>query len=193
MIESPTCHACFWPAWPVVEWKRINNWWVCPNKHVSFKSSEIYIFLWFYEIVKILLYMPLSIKISFLFNLWHGNTMKWLWIISVLTLKAPITTAADDKFCDIFHNFQKKIRHDITWDLSAGRQFSWNIMPYLLFLKKRQSLKLSSAANCRWRFKGLVPDSGTNKATPWSTPRYLNSVNRDFMTTCWNSVWIAIL
>ena len=25
-----------------------------------------------------------------------------------LTLKAPITTAADDKFCDIFPNFQKK-------------------------------------------------------------------------------------
>ena len=29
-------------------------------------------------------------------------------------------------------------------------------MPYLLFLKKRQNLKLSSAANYRWRFnKGL--------------------------------------
>ena len=25
-------------------------------------------------------------------------------------------------------------------------------MPYLLILKKRQNLKLSSAANCRWRF-----------------------------------------
>ena len=25
-----------------------------------------------------------------------------------LTLKAPITTAADDKFCDIFPNFRKK-------------------------------------------------------------------------------------
>ena len=25
-----------------------------------------------------------------------------------LTLKAPITTAADDKFCDIFSNFRKK-------------------------------------------------------------------------------------
>ena len=27
--------------------------------------------------------------------------------INVLTLKAPITTAADDNFCDIFSNFQK--------------------------------------------------------------------------------------
>ena len=26
----------------------------------------------------------------------------------LLTLKAPIKTAADDKFCDIFHNFRKK-------------------------------------------------------------------------------------
>ena len=29
-------------------------------------------------------------------------------------------------------------------------------MPYLLFLKKRQNLQLSSAANYMWRFKGLV-------------------------------------
>ena len=28
-------------------------------------------------------------------------------------------------------------------------------MPYLLFLKKRQNLKLSSAAHYRWHFKGL--------------------------------------
>ena len=35
------------------------------------------------------------------------------------------------------------------------RRFSWNIMPYLLFLKKRQNFKLLSAANYRWGFKGL--------------------------------------
>ena len=28
-------------------------------------------------------------------------------------------------------------------------------MPYLLFLKKQQNLKLLSAAKYRWRFKGL--------------------------------------
>ena len=28
-------------------------------------------------------------------------------------------------------------------------------MPYLLFLKKQQNFKLSSAANYRWRFKGV--------------------------------------
>ena len=33
------------------------------------------------------------------------------------TLKAPITTAADDKFCDIFFNYQKKIRYDISWEI----------------------------------------------------------------------------
>ena len=31
-----------------------------------------------------------------------------------LTLKEPITTAADDKFFDIFTNFSTKIRYDIT-------------------------------------------------------------------------------
>ena len=29
-------------------------------------------------------------------------------LIEVLTLKAPITTAADDKFCDNFSNFPQK-------------------------------------------------------------------------------------
>ena len=38
--------------------------------------------------------------------------------------------------------------------IAASRRYSWNIMPYLLFLKKRQKLKLSSAANYRWRYKG---------------------------------------
>ena len=33
-----------------------------------------------------------------------------------------------------------------------------NIMPYLLFLKKQQYLKLSSTVNCRWRFKGYLDD-----------------------------------
>ena len=28
--------------------------------------------------------------------------------LNVLTLKAPVTTAADDKFCNIFPNFRKK-------------------------------------------------------------------------------------
>ena len=32
-------------------------------------------------------------------------------------------------------NFQKKISHDITWELSASRQFSWNLMPYCYFWK----------------------------------------------------------
>ena len=47
--------------------------------------------------------------------------------------------------------------YDISWESSASRRFSRNIMPYLLFLlflKKQQNLKLSSAANYRWRFKG---------------------------------------
>ena len=29
-------------------------------------------------------------------------------ILEILTLKAPITAEADDKFCNIFPNFQKK-------------------------------------------------------------------------------------
>ena len=49
--------------------------------------------------------------------------------------------------------FSTKISYDITWESSASRQVSWSTMPYLLILKKRQNLKLLSAANYRWRFK----------------------------------------
>ena len=31
--------------------------------------------------------------------------------------------------------FLTKIRNDISWESSASRRFSWNIMPYSLFLK----------------------------------------------------------
>ena len=56
------------------------------------------------------------------------NDFSILICFALLTLIAPITTAADVKIC--------------------------NIMPYLLFLKKPRNLKSSSAANYRWRFKG---------------------------------------
>ena len=97
-----------------------------------------------------------SINPSFLLWVWNHILLPigqiWCPLASFdfchLTLIAAITTAADDKFCDIFPNFQKKIRYDISWESSA--RFSWIIMPYLLFLKKRQNLKSSSAANYRW-------------------------------------------
>ena len=93
-----------------------------------------------------------SVKPWLIFKLsWCHNVFDYF---ASLTLKAPIKTATDNKFWDIFSNFQKKIRHDISWESSTSRRFSWNIMPYLLFLKKQQNLKVSSAANYRWRFKG---------------------------------------
>ena len=71
-----------------------------------------------------------------------------------LTLKAPITPAADNKFCDIFPNFQKKLGmlfHENRLLADDSHPISCLIC---YFLKKQQNLKLSSAANYRWRFKG---------------------------------------
>ena len=48
--------------------------------------------------------------------------MQELWLlVSVvnLTRKAPITTAADDKSCDIFSNFRKKIKQTILMEYHA--------------------------------------------------------------------------
>ena len=40
-------------------------------------------------------------------------------VTQILTIKAPIMTAAEDKFCDIFPNFRKKIRYYISRESSA--------------------------------------------------------------------------
>ena len=44
------------------------------------------------------------------------------------------------------------IFHENRLPADDSHEMSWNSMPYLLILKKRQNLKLSSAANYRWRF-----------------------------------------
>ena len=71
----------------------------------------------------------------------------------MLTLK---TTAADDTFFDIFHNFRKKegmIFHEYRLPADDSHEIS--------ILKKRQNLKLSSAANYRWCFMDLMTSEQT--------------------------------
>ena len=48
------------------------------------------------------------------------RTLLNIFLFRTITLKAPITTAADDTFCDIFPNFRRIIR-------SASRRFLWNM------------------------------------------------------------------
>ena len=83
----------------------------------------------------------ISLKSSVLAYIKHG----------ILTLKAPIPTAADDKFCDIFSNFRKK----------KGTIFHENRLPAEILMKyhalfvifeKWQNFILLSAANYRWPF-----------------------------------------
>ena len=59
----------------------------------------------------------------------------------VLTIKAAITTEADDKFCDIFPNF------------FCQQSILMKYQALFFILKKQQNLTLSSAAKYRWRFK----------------------------------------
>ena len=93
------------------------------------------------------LYINTIIDVNFpSYSNWNRN--KYLF------LKASITAAADYKFCDIFTNLRKKKRYDISWESSASKR-TYEI-PWLIcyFWKKKQNLKLSSAANYRWRIMG---------------------------------------
>ena len=78
-----------------------------------------------------------------------------------LTLKAPITTAADDKFCDIFPNFRQKqgMPADDSREISC-------LIGYFCKSGKIWNLKLSSAAHYRWSFKGQRA-----KPTKWVSAR----------------------
>ena len=40
----------------------------------------------------------------------------------ILALKVPITTVADDQFCDIFLHLTKK-KYDTSWELSASMKY----------------------------------------------------------------------
>ena len=62
-----------------------------------------------------------------------------------LTLKAPITTAADDIFFTCFLIFEK-ISYDILRESSAMKYHA----VFVIFENKRLNLKFSSAANYRW-------------------------------------------
>ena len=46
--------------------------------------------------------------------IFHENQLPALCsLLLTLTIKATITTAADDKFCDIFPSFRQKVRYEI--------------------------------------------------------------------------------
>ena len=71
----------------------------------------------------------------------------------ILTLKAPITIAADDSRI-FFHCFSDRIRLDISCESSA-RQKS-HMKHQALFTSKDKSKKYKSVVCCNfsWRFKG---------------------------------------
>ena len=74
--------------------------------------------------------------------------------IKCLNLKAPITSAADGKFCDTFPNFRQK-KGMILYKNRLPADDSHEITCLIfLFLKKQQNLQSSSAANYRCHFKG---------------------------------------
>ena len=70
---------------------------------------------------------------------------------ALLTLKAPITTSADHKFCDISIFDKNKGRYFVR--IVCQQTILMKAATTVFFGKKRQNLKLSSAANHRWRFK----------------------------------------
>ena len=66
-----------------------------------------------------------------------------------LTLKAPIMTAAEDKFGNNFFNFRKKKVWYYTQQTILMKYHALSIN-----FEKAEKFELSSAANLRWRFMG---------------------------------------
>ena len=70
----------------------------------------------------------------------------------LLTLKAPITTAADNI---LFFKFSKKTSHDISCESSAWQTIHMKYQD-LVFFEKLKKKRMSSATNFAWCFKGKL-------------------------------------
>ena len=72
---------------------------------------------------------------------------------TILTLKAPVATAADNihKF---FHCFSEKIRPDVSSESSARQRIRMKNQALFSSREKNEKIKMSSAAIFVWRFKG---------------------------------------
>ena len=69
-----------------------------------------------------------------------------------LTLKAPPIICSRRRL-QILPLFQKQqIRHDISWESSAGRRFSCNIIPYFCRKIGKDVAKFVVRCSCDWRF-----------------------------------------
>ena len=64
----------------------------------------------------------------------------------IITLKAPITTAADDIHKYFFHCFSEKIRLDISCESSARQRIHMKYQALLSSKDKSKNIKVSSAA-----------------------------------------------
>ena len=71
-----------------------------------------------------------------------------------LTLKAPITTAADDIHIYFFLFFSEEIRLDVSSVPSARQRIQMKKIKAYLIRKIQVKIKMSSAAIFVWRFKG---------------------------------------
>ena len=60
----------------------------------------------------------------------HKKDARLIWV------KNPIKTSADNKYCDIFHDFGWKLRFDTSYELSASREFTLTLIPPLFFVLK---------------------------------------------------------
>ena len=88
-----------------------------PSRVIALCSSE-YVLFGFVSICKFCKSEGFRISSSICdLNISHKKKgfANWLGLFS-LTLKVPITTAAEDKFCNIYSKFSKKIRYDILWE-----------------------------------------------------------------------------
>ena len=91
-----------------------------PKKYTDYDSSFNLLLCLEKEDRTISLYVN---ECLFVNNTSHGK-------LAQLTLKAPTIICC---------RRQLQIRHDISWELSAGRQFSWNIIPYFFHILEKMS------------------------------------------------------
>ena len=71
---------------------------------------------------------------------------RWKELVRRLALKAPPIIGSRRQFKILLFYQKLQIRHDISWESSAGRQFLWSTIPYFCRKLGKMSQNLLSAA-----------------------------------------------
>ena len=110
--------------------------------------------LYFFCFCTVIQFSLICLYLSSVHFLPFSGRTKWpTRVVVPLTLKAPITTAADDNFFIYFFYFSEKTSLDISCESSAWQMIHMKCQDLFSLKNKKKIFRMLSATNFAWGFK----------------------------------------